>query len=83
MFSEVSHYVPMWLTNIAYDHFPAAGLDYLRRNRDLAHKVAKDLIASHSETAASEKNSSKDVMSILSQFLTSYPHCDLCLLSGN
>ncbi|KAK7691948.1 hypothetical protein QCA50_005353 [Cerrena zonata] len=65
LFSEISHYIPMWLSNVFYDNFPSAGLDYLRRNRDLSHKIARDLIASQTETVASGKSTSKDVMSIL------------------
>ncbi|CAL1711674.1 unnamed protein product [Somion occarium] len=65
LFLEISHYIPMWILDFIYDHFPSPSLQVLRDHRVVARKVAQELIDAQSDTDPAETNGNKDVMSIL------------------
>ncbi|THH16007.1 hypothetical protein EUX98_g9372 [Antrodiella citrinella] len=63
-FLGVSRFIPLPLLEMFYAHVPGLGLDPTIKNRKLAHKFAKEMIASKSE-AIDVGNGRHDVMSIL------------------
>ncbi|KAI0785740.1 cytochrome P450 [Abortiporus biennis] len=61
---DVSRFIPLPILEFLYENLPGASLRTLRANRDVTHKIAKDLLDSKSDALAQGKYK-RDVMSIL------------------
>ena len=66
---SVLHYVPMGLQQFLYDHLPGKGLEKARWNRDVARKVANELLENKTDALITGK-AARDVMSILGRSFT-------------
>ncbi|THH31663.1 hypothetical protein EUX98_g2562 [Antrodiella citrinella] len=63
-FMNMSRFIPLPLLEIFYAYMPGLGLDPVKRNRAIAHKFAREMVASKSE-AVDLGRGRHDVMSIL------------------
>ena len=61
---ETSRFLSVPLLELIYNHVPGLGWELAKRNRQLAHRFAKELISDKTAEAAAGKGQ-HDVMSIL------------------
>ncbi|KAI0074875.1 cytochrome P450 [Panus rudis PR-1116 ss-1] len=63
LFQELTRFIPPRITYFIYDLLPAPAFKVLRHNRDVAHKIARELIGKAGDI--NDRRGSRDIMSIL------------------